>query len=110
MKQIDYDGSYEYSDLVEVEFSAVNSYLLEQNFPNPFNPTTTIKYSIPITNKVCLTLFNLLGEQLTTLVNEEKIAGNYSVKFNATNLPSGVYFYQLKAGEYTSVKKMILIK
>ncbi|MBK9097730.1 MAG: M28 family peptidase [bacterium] len=83
---------------------------LEQNYPNPFNPSTTIKYSIPMLSKVKLTLFNLLGEEVTTLVNEEKIAGNYSIEFNATLLPSGVYFYQLRAGEYTAVKKMILLK
>lgn len=83
---------------------------LYQNYPNPFNPSTTIKYSIPELSKVRLTLFNLLGEEVTTLVNEEKIAGNYSVEFNASSAPSGVYFYQLKAGEYIQTKKMILIK
>jgi hypothetical protein len=83
---------------------------LAQNYPNPFNPSTTIKYSIPELSKVKLTLFNLLGEEVTTLVNEEKIAGNYTVEFNASALPSGVYFYQLRAGEYTAVKKMLLLK
>jgi hypothetical protein len=83
---------------------------LTQNYPNPFNPSTTIKYSIPEAAKVKLTLFNLLGEELKTLVNEEKVAGNYSIEFNASSLPSGVYFYQLKAGDFTSVKKMLLIK
>ena len=85
-------------------------YNLDQNYPNPFNPYTKIKYSIPEMSKVSLTLFNLLGEEVTTLVNEEKTAGNYTVEFIASSLPSGVYFYQLKAGEYTSVKKMILLK
>ena len=83
---------------------------LYQNYPNPFNPRTTIKYSIPELSKVKLTLFNLLGEEVTTLVNEEKNAGNYSVEFNAATLPSGVYFYQLKAGEFISSKKMVLMK
>lgn len=83
---------------------------LEQNYPNPFNPSTTIKYSIPELSKVKLTLFNLLGEEVTTLINEEKIAGNYSVDFNATSLPSGVYFYQLRAGGFVETKKMILLK
>ena len=86
------------------------TFSLEQNYPNPFNPSTTIKYSIPELSKVKLTLFNLLGEEVATLVNEEKVSGNYTVDFNATNLPSGVYFYQLKAGEYIETKKMILIK
>jgi hypothetical protein len=88
----------------------ISEYTLYQNYPNPFNPSTTIKYSIPELSKVKLTLFNLLGEEVTTLVDEERSAGNYSVEFNASNLPSGVYFYQLMAGEYTSVKKMLLIK
>ena len=80
------------------------------NYPNPFNPSTKIIYTISELSKVILKVFNLLGEEVTTLVNEEKIAGNYSIEFNAASLPSGVYFYQLKAGEYTSVKKMILLK
>ena len=83
---------------------------LEQNYPNPFNPSTTIKYSIRELSKVKLTLFNLLGEEVATLVNEEKYWGNYSVEFNAVSLPSGVYFYQLKAGEFINTKKMILLK
>ena len=110
LRQVDFNGAYEYSEVVEVEWCAFNSYLLEQNYPNPFNPITTIKFSVPKTSKVKLTLFNLLGEEVATLVNEEKNAGNYTVEFNATNLPSGVYFYQLKAGELISTKKMILLK
>ncbi len=95
---------------VEDGLSTPMVFNLEQNYPNPFNPSTTIKYSIPSTSKVKLTLFNLLGEEVTTLVNEEKVAGNYSVEFNAASLPSGVYFYHLKAGEYVNTKKMILLK
>jgi hypothetical protein len=83
---------------------------LYQNYPNPFNPSTKIKYSIPELSEVILKVFNVLGEEVTTLVNEEKIAGNYSLEFNASSLPSGVYFYQLQAGDYTSVRKMILLK
>jgi hypothetical protein len=83
---------------------------LSQNYPNPFNPNTTIKYSIPNASKVRLTLFNLLGEEVTTLVNEEKIPGNYSVEFNASALTSGVYFYQFKAGEFIQTKKIIFLK
>jgi hypothetical protein len=95
---------------VENDLNAPLVFNLEQNYPNPFNPSTTIKYTIPELSKVKLTLFNLLGEEVTTLVNEEKIAGNYSVEFNASALPSGVYFYELRAGEYIAVKKMILLK
>ncbi|MBK9097731.1 MAG: choice-of-anchor D domain-containing protein [bacterium] len=83
---------------------------LDQNYPNPFNPNTTIKYSIPELSKVKLTLFNLLGEEITTLVNEEKVAGNYSIEFSAASLPSGVYFYRIQAGSFVDTKKMILIK
>jgi len=110
LKQIDYDESYEYSDVIEIEFRAFNSYLLEQCYPNPFNPTTTIKYSIPEMSKVILKLYNLLGEEVATLVNEEKVTGYHQVEFSATNLPSGVYFYQIKAGSFVETKKMILLK
>ena len=85
-------------------------FLLEQNYPNPFNPTTTIKYSIPEMSKVSLILFNLLGEEIITLVNDEKPAGNYSVNLNAANLPSGVYFYRIHAGNFVETRKMILLK
>ena len=86
------------------------TYSLEQNYPNPFNPTTTIKYSIPEISKVNLTLFNILGEEVATLVNEYSPAGKYEIEFNASQLSSGIYFYQLKAGRYVDTKKMILLK
>jgi CubicO group peptidase (beta-lactamase class C family) len=95
---------------IKHEGSVPKEYSLAQNFPNPFNPSTTIKYSIPELSKVKLILYNLLGESVTTLVNEEKPAGNYEIEFHAENLPSGVYFYQLKAGEFISTRKMILLK
>jgi hypothetical protein len=83
---------------------------LDQNYPNPFNPNTVIKYSIPEVSKVMLKLYNLLGEEMATLVNEEKVAGYYKVEFNAATLPSGVYFYQLRAGDFVQTKKMLLLK
>ena len=86
------------------------SYYLAQNYPNPFNPSTKIKYSIPQLSQVTLKIFNALGEEIATLVNEEKVAGYYSVEFNAATLPSGVYFYRIQAGEFVQTKKMILIK
>ena len=92
----------------EPQFPSV--YNLEQNFPNPFNPRTTIQYSIPRLNKVKLIVFNILGEKIKELVDEEKMPGNYEIGFNADNIPSGVYFYQLKAGDFIETKKMILIK
>lgn len=92
-------------------------YSLSQNFPNPFNPTTTIKYSIPVETghapslqKVTLKVYDLLGRDVATLVNEEKSAGSYTVEFDASKLASGVYFYKLIAGGFSSTKKMILMK
>jgi hypothetical protein len=110
LKQIDFDGSYEYSDEVLVDNPAPVDYALQQNYPNPFNPATTISYSLPIKSQVELVVYNALGESITRLVNEEKEAGSYKIEFNATGLPSGVYFYKLDAENYTQVKKMVLMK
>jgi hypothetical protein len=86
-------------------------YALYQNYPNPFNPVTSINYDLPERNIVSLTIYNVLGEVIAVPVNNEtKIAGRYSVSFDATNLPSGVYYYELKAGEYAETKKMVLVK
>ena len=95
---------------VEDEESIPNAFALQQNYPNPFNPSTTVKYSIPGMSKVSIRLFNLLGEEVATLVNEEKVAGYYTIEFNAARLPSGVYFYQLQAGGFVETKKMLLLK
>ncbi len=86
------------------------SFNLRQNYPNPFNPNTTIKYSIPSRSFVQLKIFDVLGNEIATLVNEEKVSGSYAVNFNASNLPSGAYFYSLNAGNFTQTKKMILMK
>jgi len=86
------------------------NYSLGQNYPNPFNPTTVIQYQIPVSGFVSLTVYNLLGQKITQLVNEEKPAGIYNVAFNAKDLSSGIYFYKLTSGNYTSIKKMILLK
>jgi hypothetical protein len=83
---------------------------LNQNYPNPFNPTTTISFTIPSTSNVSLKVFNILGKEVATLVNESKSAGNYSINFNASGLSSGVYFYQLTTDNFTSTKKFILMK
>ncbi len=85
-------------------------YSLSANYPNPFNPTTVINYQLPVTNYVSLKIYDGIGREVATLVNETKEAGNYEVKFDASKLASGVYFYKLKAGNFTSIKKMILIK
>jgi hypothetical protein len=85
-------------------------YYLSNNYPNPFNPSTEIAYQLPVSGHVTLTVFNMLGKEVTTLVNEEKIAGSYYIRFNADNLASGIYFYNLKTENYSQTKKMILLK
>lgn len=86
------------------------TYELRQNYPNPFNPSTKIDYSIPANSFVSLKVFNAIGEQIASLVNEFQAEGNYSVTFNAGNLPSGIYFYRLNAGNYSQVKKMTIVR
>ena len=95
---------------VENEFNSISEYRLNQNYPNPFNPTTTISFTIPATSNVSLKVFNILGKEVATLVNETKSAGNYSINFNASGLSSGVYFYQLTTDNFTSTKKFTLLK
>jgi hypothetical protein len=87
-----------------------SEFQLSQNYPNPFNPSTKIKYSIPQSSNVELKIYDLLGNEMETLVNEEKVVGTYEIKWYAQNLPSGVYFYQLKAGQFIETKKMLLLK
>ena len=90
------------------------NFTLEQNYPNPFNPSTTISYQLPTAGNVILKVYDVLGNEVATLVSEYKLAGSYEVEFNSTvgshQLANGVYFYQLKAGDYNETKKMILIK
>ena len=110
LKQIDYDGTFSYSKVIEAEFDIPDKYSLSQNYPNPFNPTTKITYTIPKEGKVSVKIFDMIGREVATLVNEEKPVGNYEVTFDATVLPSGVYFYQLKAEKFIETKKLILLK
>jgi len=95
---------------VDDETTQPTEFTLEQNYPNPFNPTTTFRYSIPTQSKVVIKVFDVLGNEIVTLLNEEKQIGNYAADFDASSLSSGVYFYQLKAGNYIETKKMILMK
>ena len=88
----------------------VNNYNLSQNYPNPFNPSTLIKYQLPENGFVSLKVYDVLGKEVATIINQQQTAGNYSVNFNAVNLTSGVYFYQLKSGNFVQVKKMILLR
>ncbi len=109
LKQIDYDGTYKFSNIVEISYS-ITSFNLSQNYPNPFNPSTIIKYSIVKKGEVKLTIYDILGREVSVLVNEVKDPGYYEVNFNASNLASGVYFYRLVAGSFVSTHKMLLLK
>jgi hypothetical protein len=97
------------ADLLSTKTTA-NSYTLSQNYPNPFNPSTTIQYSIPQGSTVRIKVFDIMGKEIKTLVDEYQQKGIYTIDFNAANLSSGVYFYSLTAGDYTSTKKMVLLK
>ena len=109
LKQIDFNGSFEYSDIVEVEI-APSVFSLSQNYPNPFNPSTTINYQLPVNSFVTLKVYDVLGNEVATLVNEEKLAGEYEIEFDASEIGSGVYFYKLQAGSFIEMKKMIFLK
>jgi hypothetical protein len=96
---------------VDIAVSGLPSkYQLEQNFPNPFNPATTIRYSIFKTSNVSLKVFDMLGREVQTLVNTMQAPGQYSVTLNAQSLGSGVYFYRLNAGTFTETKKLMMLK
>jgi hypothetical protein len=110
LKQIDFDGSFEYSKIVDIEVGTPAKFELSQNYPNPFNPSTTISFSLPKAAYVSLKVFNALGQEVATVVNGIKEVGNHRIDFNAVNLNSGIYFYKLEAGDITQVKKMTLIK
>ncbi|RPI62554.1 MAG: T9SS C-terminal target domain-containing protein [Ignavibacteriales bacterium] len=97
-------------DSNEVNVNAPVTYSLDQNYPNPFNPSTKIKYSLPVSGCVSLKVYDILGKEVTMLVNEEKTIGTYELNWNPTNLPSGVYFYRLQAGSFVQTRKMILLK
>lgn len=110
LKQVDLDGRIEYSDVVEVEFDVPRDFVLHQNYPNPFNPSTTIKYAVPKTSLVSIKVYDLTGQEVATLVNEMKETGTYEIKFDAKNLASGVYIYKMVTSDFTSVKKMNILK
>jgi len=115
LKQVDLDGSFEYSDVVEVDVTVPDVFALEQNYPNPFNPSTTINFSLAADSKVSLTVFDILGQEVANLINGNIAAGSHEINFNASDVNSGVYFYRIDATgvdgtNFTSVKKMILTK
>lgn len=115
LKQVDFDGTFEYSSEIYVDVNVATDFSISQNFPNPFNPTTRIDYSLPIDANVTIKVFDILGREVATLLNEAVKAGVHHVTFNASNIPSGVYFYNIEAvgsngQNFSSVKKMTLMK
>lgn len=110
LKQVDYNGSFSYSKIIESASLVPDAFILNQNYPNPFNPSTKISFSIPEKMSVTLKVFDILGKETAVLVNEVKDKGTYEVNFESKKLTSGTYFYQLSAGSFSSVKKMIVLK
>ena len=110
LKQVDYNGTFSYSDEVNADVAGTLQFELAQNYPNPFNPSTTIKFSIPQSSNVTLKIFNTLGQELITLIDQNMESGEHTINFDASKLNSGVYFYRLDAGSFSEVKKMTLIK
>ena len=115
LKQIDFDGTFTYSDEVAVDVIAPASFSLDQNYPNPFNPSTMITFSLAVDSKVSLKVFDVLGQEVASLIEQDLSQGVHNYDFNAAGINSGVYFYKIEAtgvngSEFTDVKKMILVK
>lgn len=110
LKQIDFDGQFEYSKTIEINISVLKDYSLEQNYPNPFNPSTNISFTIPKSSNVTLKIYNQIGELIEQLVNQQLEAGSYIYVWDAKSHPSGIYLYELQADGYKETKKMSLLK
>ncbi|MFH0734041.1 MAG: T9SS type A sorting domain-containing protein [bacterium] len=110
LKIIDFDGSFVYSNVVSANVELPTNFTLNQNYPNPFNPTTTISFSLPAKEIVTLKIYDALGKEVASLYDEELQAGTYQTQWNASSVASGVYFYRLQAGKFSSSKKLMLIK
>ena len=110
LKQIDFDGTASYSSEIEIEVNSPTEFALYQNYPNPFNPSTAIKFSLPQQSRVKIKVFNSLGQLVSSLIDEQMDKGYHEVRFDAVNFASGVYYYRIEAEDYTSIKKMLLIK
>ncbi|NWF91253.1 MAG: T9SS type A sorting domain-containing protein, partial [Ignavibacteriaceae bacterium] len=113
--QVDFDGTFEYSNIIEVDVPAPAVFALDQNYPNPFNPSTKIAFRLAVDSKVSLKVFDVLGQEVATLVNTNMSAGGHSVDFDASLLNSGVYLYRIEAvgndgTNFVDIKKMILTK
>lgn len=110
LKQVDTDGKIDFSGVIEADFGIPDDIELYQNYPNPFNPYTTINYSLPAVGSVTLKVYNILGTEIATLVNEHQTAGMHEIKFDGSKFSSGVYFYTLSSNGFSKTKKFILLK
>jgi hypothetical protein len=115
LKQIDFNGTFSYSDVVNVDINVPQKFALEQNYPNPFNPTTSVKFSLPVESKVTIKIFNLIGQEVAEITNRNYDAGSHTVLIDGSLLTSGLYFYTINASgadgkDFTSTKKMLLMK
>ncbi|HLG31794.1 MAG TPA: YCF48-related protein [Ignavibacteriaceae bacterium] len=110
LKQLDYNGNFNYSNTLEVNIISPSGFELSQNFPNPFNSSTTIRYQLPKDNFISLKVYDVLGNEIKTLIEGNKKAGYYSIAFSTTDLSSGIYFFQLRTEDFVSTKKMVLLK
>jgi len=110
LKQVDFDGTFNYSNVANAVYNVPLEYTLDQNFPNPFNPSTRITYFIPKESFVSIKVYDFLGREVKTLVNDFQSTGSYEIVFDASDLPSGTYFYTLLADNYSVTKKMLLLK
>jgi hypothetical protein len=110
LKQIDFDGNYKYSQEIEINISFPGEFTLNQNYPNPFNPTTNISFSLPKTEFVSLKVYDVLGKEVETLLQDKITAGEYYIKFDGSGLHSGFYFYKVEGEDFSMVKKMVLVK
>jgi hypothetical protein len=114
LRQIDLDGTFEYTNSIEIEVYAPDEFVLAQNYPNPFNPSTAIEFSVPEISEVNISVYSVIGEMVASVVNNTFDAGYHTVNFNAFNLPSGTYIYTIKAsgqnGTFVESKKMLLLK
>ncbi len=115
LKQIDLDGSFNYSGVLTVQLAAPESFTLRQNYPNPFNPQTTISYELPEPSRVSVVIYNMTGQVIRTLIDQEMVAGFHNTVWNGKDnlgkeVASGAYFYQMKTGNFTEVKKLTLLR
>ncbi len=110
LKQIDFDGTFSYSNEIEIEVTGPKDFALYQNYPNPFNPNTTIKFALPIKTNLSLSVYNTLGEKVAEIFNGELEEGYHEMMFNASGLSSGIYFYKIESENYSATKKLMLLK